>query len=94
MWRSSEPSISRSTLVGMVGTAALATMICKPFEFFEVRLGRARLGAQLFSDPHRLGWMLFFVFEGVVILPMGFAFLSRSLPGNRMVKGLIFGTLV
>jgi len=94
MQRWSEPSISRFTLAGMAGTAVLATMICELDPMLLGQIGQtARLETQ-FRDPHRVGWMVVLVFEGVVIFPMGFAFLSSSLPGNRMVKGLIWGTVV
>ena len=48
----------------------------------------------MLGDPHGFGGMVFHIFNGVVLFPMGFAFLSVRLPGPAVVKGLIWGTIL
>jgi len=93
--RSREPTIFRSLSGGLLGTLAitLMTYVADP-----ILTGRAvdiaRLLSFELSSPHQGGRVAVYFFNGVVLLPLGFAFCSGQLPGPRVVKGLIWGMIL
>jgi hypothetical protein len=93
--RGREPAISRVFLGGLAGTAAIALMkdFVGPFITGQ-RIDLARMLTGTFGDPHVVGGMVFHVFNGVVLFPLGFAFLSVRLPGPGLVKGLVWGAIL
>jgi hypothetical protein len=90
-----EPGISRIFLGGLAGTVALALTrgIVDP-----LLSGRPTEMSRLWSgtpaDPHAVGGAVFHLFNGLVLFPMGYAFLSARIPGSAIVKGLIWGTFL
>lgn len=46
------------------------------------------------SDPHVAGGIALHIFEGAILFPLAFAFLSVRLPGPAVVKGLIWGAVL
>jgi hypothetical protein len=93
--RSRESSLFRLFLGGTAGTGALAAIIL----FVEPLLtgktaGLARLLGTEIGTPHGVGLIVFHFFNGSVLFPLGFAFLSARLPGPWLVKGLAWGTIL
>ena len=93
--RSREPAMSRIFLGGAAGTVAITLMM-----YFVAPLITGRtsdviqyLGAEI-GNPHWLGGLVLHIFNGVILFPLGFAFLSARLPGPWIVKGLIWGIIV
>ena len=87
--------MSRIFLGGAAGTVAITLMM-----YFVAPLitGRSAdlirlLGVEI-GNPHWLGGMVLHIFNGVILFPLGFAFLSARLPGPWLVKGLIWGIIV
>jgi hypothetical protein len=93
--RDGEPAISRILLGGAAGTVAITLMM----DFADPLItGRSSDLARLLSveigNPHWLGGMVLHFFNGAILFPLGFAFLSARLPGPWPVKGLIWGAIV
>jgi hypothetical protein len=93
--RSRESSLFRLFLGGAAGTGALAAIIM----FVEPMLtgktaGLARLLGSEIGTPHGVGLVVFHFFNGSVVFPLGFAFLSARLPGPWLVKGLVWGAIL
>jgi hypothetical protein len=93
--RSRETSLFRLFLGGITGTVGLALI-----EVLAVPLVTGRpspfadiLGTRV-DNPHGVGLIVFHCFNGSVVFPMGFAFLSARLPGPWIVKGLIWGAIL
>ncbi len=93
--RTRQSSLFRLFLGGIVGTAALALIML----FVEPILtgqtsGLARLLGAEIGTPHGVGLVVFHFFNGSIIFPLGFAFLSSRIPGPWLVKGLIWGLIL
>jgi hypothetical protein len=94
-YRSEGPPISRAFLGGMVGTVAITLMMYKVDPLITGRtMDLARMLGTMIGNPHGAGGMVLHVFNGVILFPMGFAFLSARLPGISVVKGLIWGVIL
>jgi hypothetical protein len=93
--RCREPAISRFFLGGLAGTVAITLMMsfADPLITGRTRDFARMLGTML-GNPHGVGGMVLHVFNGAVLFPLGFAFLSVRLPGPAIVKGLIWGTIL
>lgn len=93
--RSREPAISRLFLGGLAGTAAITLMMYFVDPLITGRrMDIAQVLGRVIGSPHGAGGMVFHVFNGVVLFPLGFAFLSVRLPGPAIVKGLIWGAIL
>jgi uncharacterized membrane protein YagU involved in acid resistance len=80
---------------GLAGTVAITLMM----DFVDPLItGRtmdlAQVLGRVIGSPHEAGGMVFHVFNGVVVFPLGFAFLSARFPGPAIVKGLIWGVIL
>jgi len=51
------------------------------------------IGAE-FGNPHGLGLIVFHLFNGSMIYPLGFAFFAARWQGWWLAKGLIWGTIL
>ena len=93
--RSREPALSRLFLGGLAGTAAITLMMYFVDPLITGRtMDIAQILGKVLGSPHRAGGMVFHVFNGGVLFPLGFAFLSVRLPGPAIVKGLIWGMIL
>jgi hypothetical protein len=93
--QSARPAISRFFLGGLAGTTA-ATLLMYLVDTLGVtkRMGLARVFDRMFSDPSKVGGMALLLFNGAILLPMGFAFLSSRWPVPGVLKGLAWGTIL
>jgi hypothetical protein len=90
-----EPAISRILLGGAAGTVAITLMMYLVDPMITGRSSDlARLLSVELGNPHWLGGMVLHFFNGAILFPLGFAFLSARLPGPWPVKGLIWGAMV
>jgi hypothetical protein len=93
--RNVPPSMVRLCLGGLAGTLANALIMF----FFEPGIsGRGSglgrfLGAEL-SNPHGVGILVFHLFNGSIIFPLGFGFFAARLRFPWLVKGLIWGVIL
>jgi hypothetical protein len=85
----------RLFLGGATGTGALALIVfvLEPMITGQNSVFAGILGADV-RNPHGIGLIAFHIFNGSVIFPLGFAFLSARLPGPWLVKGLIWGAIL
>jgi hypothetical protein len=93
--RSRESSLFRLFLGGTIATVGLALIVF----VVEPRItgGESMFAGIVGSDirsPHGVGLIAFHFFNGSVIFPLGFAFLSARLPGPWLVKGLTWGAIL
>jgi hypothetical protein len=93
--RAGQPSILQLVLGGCAGTVALAlTMVSLEAAVMRGSSDAARaLGADL-RTPHGLGLIVFHLFIGSIIYPLGFAFFAARVPGPWFARGLIWGTFL
>jgi hypothetical protein len=93
--QSARPAICRFFLGGLTGTTA-ATLLMYLVDTLGVaqRMGVARLFDRMLSEPSKVGAVSVLIFNGAILLPMGFAFLSVRWPGPGVLKGLAWGTIL
>jgi hypothetical protein len=82
-------------LGGLAGTVAITLMM----NFVDPLItGRSmdipRMLGTLLGNPHGAGGLILHLFNGVILFPLGFAFISARLPGPAIVKGLLWGTIL
>jgi hypothetical protein len=90
-----ESSLFRLFLGGTIATVALALIVfvVEPRITGRESIFSGIVGADIRS-PHGVGLIAFHFFNGSVIFPLGFAFLSARLPGPWLVKGLTWGAIL
>jgi hypothetical protein len=93
--RSRDAAIFRLFLGGLAGTAAITLMMYFVDPLITGRtMDIAQVLGRAIGSPRGAGGMVFHVFNGVILFPLGFAFLSVRLPGPAIVKGLIWGVVL
>ena len=77
---------------GTVGLMAVVFLLEPSFMGRNSNLARA-IGAEM-GDPHRMGLIVFHLFTGSIVFPLGFAFFATRVPAPWLVKGLIWGLIL
>jgi len=93
--QSRELALSRLYLGGLAGTTAITLMMYFVDPLITGRtMDIAQILGRVIGSPHGAGGMVFHVFNGVVLFPLGFGFLSARFPGPAIMKGLIWGAIL
>ncbi len=90
-----EPALFRFLLGGLAGTLVIMLlMYCVDPVVRGRPIDVGRTLRMALDGPHGTGEIMFHVFNGAILLPLGFAFLSVRLPGWAFVKGLLWGLVL
>ena len=89
-----KPQFGRAIVGGLVGTVAMTMMMMFVAPMMGVHMDIAKSLAAMMGSTHAVGLAVHFL-NGTIIFPAIFVFLLfRILPGNAVVKGLIWGAIL
>ena len=89
-----KPQFGRAVVGGLAGTIAMTLMMMFVAPMMGVHMDIAKSLAVMMGSSHAVGLVVHFL-NGTIIFPAIFVFLLFGiLPGNTVVKGLIWGAIL
>ena len=89
-----KPQFGRAVVGGLAGTIAMTLMMMFVAPMMGVHMDIAKSLAAMMGSSHAVGLVVHFL-NGTIIFPAIFVFLLFGiLPGNAVVKGLIWGAIL